>query len=72
MSDVPVQPNSPTFASFNPTNNEHVAFIKTHTDELINYLKNLDGISPDGNRRIALACTNYEQAAMWAVKALFS
>ncbi len=63
--------DSPTFKDFNPTNDERVTFIKTKTDELIAYVKALD-LAPDGNRRAALACTNYEQAAMWAVKALFS
>lgn len=63
---------TPTFADFNPTKDERVDFIKSRTDELIAYLKALEGISPEGNRRVALACTNYEQAAMWAVKSLFS
>ena len=59
---------SKTFKSFNPTNNEHVAFIKEKTDELINYINGTGGDA----RRTALAITQYEQAAMWAVKALFS
>lgn len=63
---------SPTFADFNPTNDERVDFIKSHTDELIEYLKNMEAPSSEGARRMALAVTNYEQAAMWAVKSLFS
>lgn len=59
---------SKTFKSFNPTNNEHVAFIKEKTDELIDYISGTGGDA----RRIALAVTQYEQAAMWAVKAQFS
>lgn len=63
--------DTPTFANFNPTNNEHVAHIKKLTDELIAYVNALP-VNLDGRRRQALAVTNYEQAAMWAVKSLFS
>lgn len=59
---------SPTFKNFNPTNNEHVAFIKEKTDELIAYINGTGG----DPRRTALAKTAYEEAAMWAVKAQFS
>ena len=59
--------DTPTFASFNPTNNEDVAAIKAMTDQLIDYVKRT-GKDP---RRVSLAVTNYEQAAMWAVKSLF-
>jgi len=62
---------SPTFSDFNPTGDDRVAFIKTKTDEIINYLAGLE-LSGDAARRRALAVTNYEQAAMWAVKAMFS
>lgn len=61
-------PESPTFKNFNPTQNEDVKFIKEKTDELIAFL---DGTGGDA-RRIAIAKTQYEQAAMWAVKSLFS
>ena len=65
---------SPTFAEFNPTGDDRVAFIKVKTDEIISYLYGLDVHSMDGaaGRRIELAVENYEQAAMWAVKAMFS
>ena len=59
---------SKTFRNFNPTGNEHVTAIKTKTDELIDYVQT-HGRDP---RRVALAITNFEQAAMWAVKSLFS
>jgi hypothetical protein len=64
---------TPTFADFNPTNDERVAAIKSKTDELIAYVKEeAEKMQPEGKRRAALAVTNYEQAAMWAVKSLFS
>lgn len=58
---------SPTFADFNPTENPDVAAIKSKTDELIALVKQVG----KNERRVALAVTNYEQAAMWAVKSLF-
>jgi len=59
--------DTPTFANFNPSNNTDVAAIKALTDQLIDYVKRV-GKDP---RRTSLAITNYEQAAMWAVKSLF-
>ena len=59
--------STPTFAHFNPTNNENVAEIKRRTDELITFVQEVG----KDKRRVALAVTNYEQAAMWAVKSLF-
>lgn len=59
---------SPTLRDFNPTNSPIVDEIKARTDDLIAYIE--DSI-PSG-RRCALAVTNYEQGAMWAVKALFA
>jgi hypothetical protein len=56
-----------TIPEFNPSGNEHVAYIKARTEELIKYIE--DNV-PKG-RRASLALTNYEQAAMWAVKANF-
>ena len=56
-----------TIPSFNPSNNEHVAKIKAMTEELLAYVKEN---CPDGRCR-SLAATNYEQAAMWAVKSFF-
>ena len=65
--------DSPTFASFNPSKDPLVDEIKAKTDELIALVQSisLDG-NPGRNRRVSLAVTNYEQAAMWAVKAWFS
>ena len=64
---------SPTFADFNPTNDERVTEIKTRTDELIALIHSYEkDLNNDGMRRAAIAITNYEQSAMWAVKALFS
>ena len=57
-----------TLPDFNPSNDERVAKIKTMTEELLAYLRNH---VPD-NRCRSLAITNYEQAAMWAVKANFT
>jgi hypothetical protein len=61
------QKDTPTLRSFNPTNNPHVDEIKRRTDELIAYVQEnvVEG------RRRSVAITNYEQAAMWAVKAVF-
>lgn len=56
-----------TKPEFNPSGSEVVDQIKQKTDELMAFItENV----PDGRRR-ALALTNYEQAAMWAVKANF-
>jgi hypothetical protein len=63
---------TPTFADFNPTDNPDVDHIKQTTDALIAFVKAKANQSPDAARHAALAATNYEQAAMWAVKALFS
>lgn len=60
--------DTPTFASFNPTGNDLVAAIKAKTDELIALVETIE----TSHRRKAIAVTNYEQAAMWAVKAIFS
>lgn len=59
--------NATTLPEFNPTNNEHVTFIKSHTEEILTYIKEK---CPE-NRQSSIALTNYEQAAMWAVKSLF-
>jgi len=62
---------SPTFKDFNPTKDVNVDAIKHQTDELIEYVRSKAKSTPEGQRRMALAVTNYEQAAMWAVKSLF-
>ncbi len=56
-----------TLPDFNPTGDERVAGIKSRTEDLMNFLRQN---VPD-NRCRSLALTNYEQAAMWAVKANF-
>jgi len=57
-----------TIPSFNPSGSDVVAEIKACTEALLNYLKE---VVPN-NRERSLAITNYEQAAMWAVKANFT
>ena len=65
--------DTPTFATFNPTKDIRVDVIKSMTDDLIAFVKgHAEGATPDAQRRAAIAVTNYEQAAMWAVKSLFS
>jgi hypothetical protein len=64
--------DTPTFASFNPTKDTRVDDIKAKTDELIQLVGEYASDTQQGKRRAALAITNYEQAAMWAVKACFS
>lgn len=59
--------NETTIPSFNPSGSEVVAEIKARTDALMDYLR---AAVPD-NRQRSIALTNYEQAAMWAVKANF-
>lgn len=56
-----------TIPSFNPTGNEVVAGIKRQTEDLLDYIR---ANVPEGRER-SIAITNYEQAAMWAVKAIF-
>jgi hypothetical protein len=56
-----------TIPAFNPSGNEVVMKVKNMTEELIQYI---EANVPD-NRRRSIALTNYEQAAMWAVKACF-
>lgn len=62
-----MQSESKTFRDFNPSGNEVVDEIKRRTDELISYI---EANVPEGRRR-SVAVTNYEQAAMWGVKAVF-
>lgn len=59
---------SHTNKDFNPSQSEVVANIKEYTDNLIDYL--IDNL-PEGKDR-AVAITNYQQAAMWAVRANFN
>ena len=57
-----------TLPNFNPSGDERVAKIKSMTEEIFAYLR--ENV-PD-NRCRSIAITNYEQAAMWAVKANFA
>lgn len=59
--------NPSTLPDFNPSGSEVVAEIKRRTEDLLQYLQ--ENVPP--NRERSLAITNYEQAAMWAVKANF-
>lgn len=59
--------NETTIPSFNPSGSEVVDGIKSRTEDLMQYLR--DNVPENRQRSIAL--TNYEQAAMWAVKANF-
>jgi hypothetical protein len=60
--------NATTIPSFNPSGSEVVDGIKQRTEDLMSYLR--ENV-PD-NRCRSIAITNYEQAAMWAVKANFT
>lgn len=57
-----------TLPDFNPSGSEVVATIKAKTDELLAYLRE----HVPASREQSIAITNYEQAAMWAVKANFA
>ena len=56
-----------TLAGFNPSGSDVVANIKAMTDTLVTYIEE----NVPKNRQRSVAVTNYEQAAMWAVKANF-
>lgn len=56
-----------TIPAFNPSGSEVVDEIKRRTEDLMEYLRN----AVPENRCRSIALTNYEQAAMWAVKANF-
>lgn len=56
-----------TKPEINSSGNDVVQGVKDRTEELIKYIQ--ENV-PEGRRR-SLALTNYEQAAMWAVKACF-
>jgi hypothetical protein len=57
-------------ASFNPSSSLSVDNIKSKSAELIDYCEGFKGRDPERDRLAALAQTAYEEAAMWAVKAL--
>jgi hypothetical protein len=56
-----------TLPDFNPSGSNVVAGIKSRTEDLMTYLRE----NVPENRARSIAITNYEQAAMWAVKANF-
>lgn len=60
--------NESTIPSFNPSGSEIVAETKRMTDELMEFIR----VNVPDNRCRSIALTNYEQAAMWAVKANFT
>jgi len=55
---------------FNPSGNELIAKIKSDTAALIDLLHQADEVNDFDGRLLSLAYTSYEQAAMWAVKAV--
>ena len=57
-----------TLPDFNPSGSEVVAGIKQRTEELLAFITE----HVPSNRERSIAITNYEQAAMWAVKANFT
>ena len=57
-----------TLPDFNPSGSDIVAGIKERTEALLDFLRQ----HVPANRERSLAVTNYEQAAMWAVKANFT
>ena len=59
--------NETTIPRFNPSGSEVVAEIKAKTEGLMQYIRD----TVPENRQRSIALTNYEQAAMWAVKANF-
>lgn len=59
--------SSTTLRGFNPSGSRVVDEIKRRTDELTQFIEQ----NVPNNRQRSVALTNYEQAAMWAVKANF-
>lgn len=54
-----------TLPDFNPSGSDVVGTIKACTEELLDYIRE----AVPQNRERSIAITNFEQAAMWAVKA---
>jgi len=59
--------NETTIPDFNPSGSEVVQGVKDRTEELMQFIRE----NVPENRQRSIALTNYEQAAMWAVKANF-
>jgi hypothetical protein len=57
-----------TLPEFNPSGSDVVKEIKSKTEDLLKYIEQ----NVPANRERSIALTNYEQAAMWAVKANFT
>lgn len=57
-----------TIPDFNPSGSDVVSGVKQRTEELLNFIRE----NVPANRERSIALTNYEQAAMWAVKANFT
>jgi hypothetical protein len=57
---------------FNPSNSSPVYVVKSRTADLIDLLEAeiAQGERSEKARLVAIAMTKYEEAAMWAVKAL--
>jgi hypothetical protein len=60
--------SAPTIPEFNPSGSDAVAGIKARTEDLMAFIHE----NVPANRERSIAITNYEQAAMWAVKANFT
>ena len=60
--------NASTLPAFNPSGSDVVAGIKERTEGLLHFIRE----AVPANRERSIAITNYEQAAMWAVKANFT
>jgi hypothetical protein len=66
--EIPKVVEPSTLPAFNPSKDSRVDGIKARTEDLFKYLRE----SVPDNRCRSIAITNYEQAAMWAVKACFT
>lgn len=55
---------------FNPSAESAVDIIKNKTAELINLVNDCPAEDGEVKRLVSLAMTSYEEAAMWAVKAV--
>lgn len=62
-----------TLPDFNPSADPRVSEIKSRTEELLTLVRSYGEaeVNKADARCVSLALTNYEQAAMWAVKSLF-
>ena len=60
--------NASTLPDFNPSGSQVVDAVKAQTEALMQFIKD----NVPSNRERAIAITNIEQGAMWAVKANFT